>query len=63
MPQIVIEALTPDFPRGRHGTRLPRCSMPGLTHAQNLETVQRLTHPVRRAGQRPGHAGRADLPK
>ncbi len=50
-PQTAVEALTPDF-QGRHEL-VSRVLEAGLaTYAQNLETVRRLTHPVRdpRAG-------------
>ena len=53
MPQTAVEALTPDF-QGRHEL-VARVLDAGLaTYAQNLETVQRLTHAVRdpRAGYR-----------
>ncbi len=51
MPGTAVEALTPDF-QGRHEL-IARVLDAGLaTYAQNLETVRRLTHPVRdpRAG-------------
>ena len=51
MPDTAVEALTPDF-QGRHEL-VARVLDAGLaTYAQNLETVRRLTHPVRdpRAG-------------
>lgn len=51
MPETAVEALTPDF-QGRHEL-VARVLDAGLaTYAQNLETVRRLTHPVRdpRAG-------------
>lgn len=50
-PDTAVEALTPDF-QGRHAL-VARVLDAGLaTYAQNLETVRRLTHPVRdpRAG-------------
>ncbi|GMV47620.1 MAG: lipoyl synthase [Pseudomonadota bacterium] len=53
MPTTAVEALTPDF-QGRHEL-VARVLDAGLaTYAQNLETVERLTHPVRdaRAGYR-----------
>ncbi|MGH8189961.1 MAG: lipoyl synthase [Rhodanobacteraceae bacterium] len=53
MPGTAVEALTPDF-AGRH-THVATVLDAGLaTYAQNLETVERLTHPVRdpRAGYR-----------
>lgn len=51
MPDTAVEALTPDF-QGKHEL-VARVLDAGLaTYAQNLETVRRLTHPVRdpRAG-------------
>jgi lipoic acid synthetase len=53
MPGTAVEALTPDF-AGRH-QHVAKVLDAGLaTYAQNLETVERLTHPVRdaRAGYR-----------
>ncbi|HEX5354532.1 MAG TPA: lipoyl synthase [Rhodanobacteraceae bacterium] len=53
MPETSVEALTPDF-AGSH-PRVATVLDAGLaTYAQNLETVERLTHPVRdpRAGYR-----------
>jgi len=48
MPDTAVEALTPDF-QGRHDL-VARVLDAGLaTYAQNLETVRRLTHPVRDA--------------
>ena len=50
-PRTKVEALTPDF-RGRRGS-VARVARSGVdVFAQNLETVRRLTHPVRdrRAG-------------
>jgi lipoic acid synthetase len=52
-PATAVEALTPDF-AGRH-EQVARVLDAGLaTYAQNIETVERLTHPVRdpRAGYR-----------
>ena len=52
-PETAVEALTPDF-AGRHEC-VARVLDAGLaTYAQNIETVERLTHPVRdaRAGYR-----------
>lgn len=52
-PETAIEALTPDF-RGDHAA-IATVARAGLqVFAQNLETVERLTHPVRdpRAGYR-----------
>jgi lipoic acid synthetase len=52
-PATAVEALTPDF-AGRH-ERVAKVLDAGLaTYAQNIETVERLTHPVRdpRAGYR-----------
>ncbi|MEO6972400.1 MAG: lipoyl synthase [Rhodoferax sp.] len=52
-PQTSVEALTPDF-AGRH-EHVAKVIDAGLaTYAQNIETVERLTHPVRdaRAGYR-----------
>lgn len=52
-PETAVEALTPDF--GGSHEAVARVLDAGLdTYAQNLETVERLTHPVRdpRAGYR-----------
>lgn len=52
-PATAVEALTPDF-AGRH-EQVAKVLDAGLaTYAQNIETVERLTHPVRdpRAGYR-----------
>ncbi len=51
MPQTAVEALTPDF-QGRHELVAKVLDAGLATYAQNLETVRRLTHPVRdpRAG-------------
>jgi lipoic acid synthetase len=51
MPQTAVEALTPDF-QGRHDLVAKVLDAGLATYAQNLETVRRLTHPVRdiRAG-------------
>lgn len=58
MPATAVEALTPDF-QGRHEL-VARVLDAGLaTYAQNLETVRRLTHPVRDA--RAGYAQTLDL--
>lgn len=48
MPETAIEALTPDF-QGRHHLVTQVLDAGLATYAQNLETVQRLTHPVRDA--------------
>jgi lipoic acid synthetase len=48
MPETAIEALTPDF-QGRHHLVAQVLDAGLATYAQNLETVQRLTHPVRDA--------------
>lgn len=53
VPQTAVEALTPDFAGNLH--EVAKVLDAGLaTYAQNLETVERLTHPVRdaRAGYR-----------
>ena len=51
MPDTAVEALTPDF-QGRHELVAQVLDAGLATYAQNLETVKRLTHPVRdpRAG-------------
>lgn len=51
MPQTSVEALTPDF-QGKHELVALVLDAGLATFAQNLETVRRLTHPVRdpRAG-------------
>lgn len=51
MPDTAVEALTPDF-QGRHELVAKVLDAGLATYAQNLETVRRLTHPVRdpRAG-------------
>jgi lipoic acid synthetase len=51
MPETAVEALTPDF-QGRHDLVAQVLDAGLATYAQNLETVRRLTHPVRdpRAG-------------
>ncbi|VUZ25516.1 Lipoyl synthase [uncultured Comamonas sp.] len=46
MPSTAVEALTPDF-QGRHDLVAQVLDAGLATYAQNLETVQRLTHPVR----------------
>ncbi|MBS0194655.1 MAG: lipoyl synthase [Proteobacteria bacterium] len=53
MPQTAVEALTPDF-AGRHDCVAKVLDAGLATYAQNIETVERLTHPVRdpRAGYR-----------
>lgn len=53
MPQTAVEALTPDF-GGRHEKIATVLDAKLATYAQNIETVERLTHPVRdpRAGYR-----------
>lgn len=50
-PETAVEALTPDF-QGRHECVATVLDAGLATYAQNLETVRRLTHPVRdiRAG-------------
>jgi lipoic acid synthetase len=50
-PQTAVEALTPDF-AGNHDSVATVLDAGLSTYAQNLETVRRLTHPVRdpRAG-------------
>ncbi|MGH8274618.1 MAG: lipoyl synthase [Gammaproteobacteria bacterium] len=52
-PQTAVEALTPDF-RGNHEHVATVVDSGLQVYAQNLETVERLTHPVRdaRAGYR-----------
>ena len=52
-PDTAVEALTPDF-QGRHDCVAHILDAGLATYAQNLETVQRLTHPVRDA--RAGYA-------
>jgi lipoic acid synthetase len=53
MPDTAVEALTPDF-AGRHQHVATVLDAGLATYAQNIETVERLTHPVRdaRAGYR-----------
>lgn len=53
MPATAVEALTPDF-AGRHQHVATVLDAGLATYAQNIETVERLTHPVRdpRAGYR-----------
>lgn len=53
MPDTAVEALTPDF-AGRHEHVATVLDAGLATYAQNIETVERLTHPVRdaRAGYR-----------
>ena len=53
MPDTAVEALTPDF-QGRHDLVAQVLDAGLATYAQNLETVERLTHPVRDA--RAGYA-------
>jgi len=48
MPQTAVEALTPDF-QGRPELVAQVLDAGLATYAQNLETVKRLTHPVRDA--------------
>ncbi len=50
-PQAAVEALTPDF-AGNHAAVATVLDAGLVTYAQNIETVERLTHPVRdpRAG-------------
>src|SRR5690348_6304961 len=52
-PDTAVEALTPDF-AGNHASVATVLDAGLATYAQNLETVRRLTHPVRdpRAGYR-----------
>lgn len=52
-PKTAVEALTPDF-AGRHDCIATVLDAAVATYAQNIETVERLTHPVRdpRAGYR-----------
>ncbi len=52
-PETAVEALTPDF-AGRHECVAKVLEAGLATYAQNIETVERLTHPVRdaRAGYR-----------
>lgn len=52
-PETAVEALTPDF-AGRHQHVATVLNAGLATYAQNIETVERLTHPVRdpRAGYR-----------
>jgi lipoic acid synthetase len=52
-PETAVEALTPDF-AGKHAHVATVLDAGLATYAQNLETVERLTHPVRdpRAGYR-----------
>ena len=52
-PDTAVEALTPDF-QGRHDLVAQVLDAGLATYAQNLETVERLTHPVRDA--RAGYA-------
>ena len=47
-PETAVEALTPDF-QGRHDLVAKVLDAGLATYAQNLETVERLTHPVRDA--------------
>ena len=47
-PETAVEALTPDF-QGRHDLVAQVLDAGLATYAQNLETVRRLTHPVRDA--------------
>jgi len=46
MPETAVEALTPDF-QGQHALVAQVLDAGLATYAQNLETVKRLTHPVR----------------
>ncbi len=48
MPDTAVEALTPDF-QGKHDLVAQVLDAGLATYAQNLETVKRLTHPVRDA--------------
>lgn len=60
MPQTAVEALTPDF-QGRHELVAQVLDAGLVTYAQNLETVKRLTHPVR--DPRAGYAQTLDVLK
>jgi len=57
-PQTAVEALTPDF-AGRHADVATVLDAGLSTYAQNLETVERLTHPVR--DPRAGYAQTLDV--
>jgi lipoic acid synthetase len=57
-PQTAVEALTPDF-AGRHADVATVLDAGLATYAQNLETVERLTHPVR--DPRAGYAQTLDV--
>ncbi|HST28366.1 MAG TPA: lipoyl synthase [Rudaea sp.] len=57
-PQTAVEALTPDF-AGRHRDVATVLAAGLVTYAQNLETVERLTHRVRDA--RAGYAQTLDV--
>ncbi|HEX7380854.1 MAG TPA: lipoyl synthase [Nevskiaceae bacterium] len=60
MPSTAVEALTPDF-AGRHECVAKVLEAGVATYAQNLETVERLTHPVR--DPRAGYAQTLDVLK
>ncbi|WP_237711783.1 lipoyl synthase [Rhodanobacter sp. 115] len=57
-PQTAVEALTPDF-AGNHDAVAHVLDAGLTTYAQNLETVERLTHPVR--DPRAGYAQTLDV--
>ena len=57
-PATAVEALTPDF-AGRHDDVATVLDAGLVTYAQNLETVERLTHPVR--DPRAGYAQTLDV--
>ncbi|HEX7326878.1 MAG TPA: lipoyl synthase [Rhodanobacteraceae bacterium] len=58
MPATAVEALTPDF-AGRHECVAKVLDAGLATYAQNIETVERLTHPVR--DPRAGYAQTLDV--
>ena len=60
MPHTAVEALTPDF-SGRHDCVATVLDAGLATFAQNVETVERLTHPVR--DPRAGYAQTLDVLK
>ncbi|HEU0197961.1 MAG TPA: lipoyl synthase [Nevskiaceae bacterium] len=57
-PETAVEALTPDF-QGHHDLVATVLDAGLATYAQNVETVERLTHPVRDA--RAGYAQTLDV--
>jgi lipoic acid synthetase len=57
-PQAAVEALTPDF-AGNHDAVATVLDAGLVTYAQNIETVERLTHPVR--DPRAGYAQTLDV--